>query len=84
MNPMGADNPFGRIFEEMMGGGLAKVQQPQERQPEPKPEPKKNAGDPYGDLFGEMFETGRKTQAQYQRSMEDIFDTYLDGMKQRR
>jgi hypothetical protein len=84
MNPMGADNPFGRIFEEMMGGGLAKAQQPQGRQPEPKPEPKKNAGDPYDDLFGEMFETGRKTQEQYQRSMESIFDQYLEGMQRRR
>ncbi|MCI5078460.1 DUF937 domain-containing protein [Oricola sp.] len=78
LNPM--DNPFGRIFADMMTGGFAQ----QTRQPEPEPEPEPKTSNPYGDLFGEMFETGRKTQAQYQRSMEQIFDTYLQGMKRQR
>jgi len=80
MNPM--DNPLGRIFEDMMKGGFAG--QPQARQPEPEPEPEPEPANPYGDLFGEMFETGKRTQEQYQKSMEQIFDGYLKGMQQRR
>jgi hypothetical protein len=76
MNPM--DNPLGRIFEDMMKSGYAPTRQPE---PEPEPEPTKN---PYGELFGEMFETGRRTQEQYQRSMESIFDQYMQGMKRHR
>ncbi|GAB4357144.1 MAG: DUF937 domain-containing protein [Oricola sp.] len=72
------DNPLGRIFEEMMKGGYAG--RPQPRRPEPEPEPR---GNPYGDQFGEMFETGRRTQEQYQKSMEQIFDSYLEGMRRR-
>ncbi|MFZ2099005.1 MAG: DUF937 domain-containing protein [Oricola sp.] len=79
MNPM--DNPLGRIFEEMMKGGFG--QQPQARQPEPEPEPEPapRGDNPYGDLFGEMFETGRRTQENYQRTMDSIFDQYMEGMK---
>ncbi len=80
MNPM--DNPLGRIFEDMMKGGFAG--QPQARQAEPEPEPEPETRNPYGDLFGEMFETGRRTQEQYQKSMEQIFDGYLKGMQRRR
>ncbi|MEL6919478.1 MAG: DUF937 domain-containing protein [Pseudomonadota bacterium] len=71
-NPMNADNnPLGKIFKDMME---------QSRQPEPPPPPPPSQN-PYGDLFGEMFETGRRTQETYQRSMEDIFDQYLQGMR---
>jgi hypothetical protein len=77
MNPM--DNPFGRIFEDMMKTGFGQ----QARAPEPEPEPEPEKKDPYGELFGEMFETGRRTQENYQRSMESIFDTYLKGMQRR-
>lgn len=77
MNPMDpANNPFGRMFEEMMGGG-----QRREQQPEPARKPAKNS---YEDLFGDMFETGRKQQEQYRKSVESIFDQYLEGMQRRR
>ncbi|WP_018688655.1 DUF937 domain-containing protein [Ahrensia kielensis] len=67
-NPMDpANNPFGKIFEDMMGGA----------KPAPEPAPTKNK---YEDLFGDMFETGRKQQDQYQKSVESIFDQYIDGM----
>jgi hypothetical protein len=79
MNPM--DNPLGRIFEDMMKGGL----------PASRANAATGAGtragaetkNPYGELFGEMFETGRRTQEQYQKSMEQIFDGYLKGMQRR-
>lgn len=78
------DNPWGRMFQDMMKGGFPG--QPQARQPEPQPEPEPapKSSNPYGDLFGQMFETGRKTQESYQRNMDQIFDTYLKGMQQRR
>ncbi|MEQ8939630.1 MAG: hypothetical protein RID98_00765, partial [Roseitalea porphyridii] len=66
-----ADNPWGRLFTEMMGGG----------QTEPEPAPRGNA---YDELFGQMFETGRQTQETYQREIEGIFDSYLRGMIKRR
>ncbi|WP_193177142.1 DUF937 domain-containing protein [Oricola nitratireducens] len=80
MNPM--DNPLGRIFEDMMKTSFGQQARAPEPEPEPEPEPQKK--DPYGELFGEMFETGRRTQENYQRSMESIFDTYLKGMQRQR
>lgn len=83
-NPMGAGNPLGKIFEDMLKGGFGQVQQPGAEPPRSTPEPEsppERSGNPYGDLFGEMLEAGRKSQEQYQRSMESIFDQYLDGMK---
>jgi len=83
-NPM--DNPLGRIFQDMLTGGFGQVRQPGATPPreEMHPEPEAEKPNPYGDLFGEMFETGRKTQQQYQKSMEDIFEGYMKGMQRRR
>lgn len=73
-NPLDpANNPFGKMFEEMMGGAKS--------EPEPERQPAKNK---YEDLFGDMFETGRKQQEQYQKSVESIFDQYIDGMNRHR
>jgi hypothetical protein len=36
---------------------------------------------PLEDLFGEMLETGRKTQGDYQKGIESIFDQFMTGMK---
>lgn len=74
--PDANDNPWGKILQDMMGG----AQQPA---PAPTPEPTRQKS-PYEDLFGEMFETGRKSQeqfqGQYQKSMEQVFDNYMQGM----
>ncbi len=66
------------------------------REPEPEPEPaarKKSYrppddGEPQPstkggleDLFGEMFETGRATQREYQRGVEQIFEQFFGGGK---
>jgi hypothetical protein len=56
----------------------------QRSEPAPKTNPSGRARTPYDELFGEMFETGRKTQDDYQRGMESIFDQYLKGMDRRR
>jgi hypothetical protein len=73
-----ADNPLGRMFEEMLRGG------PTEARPEAdEPEPERSSPRGYDELFGDMFETGRKVQNEYQKNMESIFDQYLSGMQKR-
>lgn len=81
MNPM--DNPMGKMFQDMMTAGLGGQSRTKaaEPQPEPEPEPEAKPANPVGDMFGQMFETGRRTQETYQKSMEQIFDTYLKGMQ---
>ena len=73
-----SNNPFGKMFEDMMNGSTGSRQENPEPAPEPERVPAKNS---YEHLFGEMFETGRKQQEQYQKSMESIFDQYMQGMK---
>lgn len=90
---MGEDNPFGRAFRDMLEGGFGQVHQPgaappeEELEPEPEPstqdEPTGVAADGYPDIFGDMFETGRRTQEDYLRSMEAIFDQYSKGTQRR-
>lgn len=93
--PDGDDNPLGRIFEEMIKSGRATDSRTPEEDPYREPRqrrehdreetPREPERRPKGfdDLFGEMFETGRKTQNDYQRGMESIFDEFLNGMKRR-
>ena len=73
-----SNNPFGKMFQEMMKGATGSKEEDSETRAEPKREPAKSS---YEDLFGDMFETGRKQQEQYQKSMESIFDQYMEGMK---
>ena len=83
------DNPLGRIFEEMLGGGRRQAEPAPQPQPRAKPKagPKTNpsgrARTPYDDLFGDMFEAGAKTRDDYQKSMESVFDQFLQGMEKR-
>ena len=80
-----ADNPLGRIFEEMMRGRQRQAPQPEpEPRTAPKPNPSGRARNPYDDLFGDMFESGRKQRDDYQKSMESVFDQYLKGMERHR
>lgn len=81
------DNPLGQIFKDMLGGGAGRAQAPE---PEPEPAPRERRmpsgreRNPYDDLFGNMFEAGREVQQGYQKSVESIFDQYLQGMNRRR
>lgn len=75
-----ADNPLGRIFEDMMGGGRREA----EAEPPPPTNPSGRPRNTYDDLFGQMFETGRQTRDEYRKSMESVFDTYLKGMDRHR
>ncbi len=70
-------------------------EEPRYRQePEPEPAPRKKSyhppddGEPQPstkggleDLFGEMFETGRATQREYQRGVEQIFEQFFGSGK---
>ena len=72
-------NPFEDILDQMFGGGRSRQAEPDvaaDEPPAPAPRGK--------DIFGEMFDSGRKVQKQYQKNIDDIFDSYLDGMNQRR
>jgi len=76
----GADNPLGQIFQDMLRGGL----QPGNDQPERQREPEGRRAQPGGsleDLFGQMFETGRQTQNDYQKGIEQIFDQFMGGKR---
>ncbi|MCC2110598.1 MAG: DUF937 domain-containing protein [Hyphomicrobiales bacterium] len=63
----GGSNPMGDILGDILGGG----------KPAAAPEQKPSSED----IFGKMFENSRKVQKEYQKNIDDIFDTYLSGMK---
>ncbi len=87
--PGGMDNPFGKILEEMLRGGRgmpmppqpeAEADEPQEQARQPRSNPGGRQRNPYDDIFGDMFETGRKTQDEYQKGVNDIFEQFRRGM----
>jgi hypothetical protein len=67
-NPFG-DNPFMRMFDEMMRGGRAE-------EPVAPTNPSGRPRTTYDDLFGQMFETGRKQRDEYQRLIESLFEQF--------
>lgn len=82
------DNPLGRIFEEMLGGGQRQAEPAPRTAAKPKAAPRTNPSGrprtPYDDLFGDMFEAGARGRDDYQKSMESIFDQFLQGMEKQR
>jgi len=79
-NPFG-NNPLGQIFQDMLGGGQTRQTPEPEQQPDRMPSGR--ARNPYDDLFGKMFDSGREVQQGYQKTVESIFDQYLQGMNRR-
>lgn len=79
------DNPFGRMFEEMMrGGSAASAPDPAPEPPRERQNPSGRTRTPYDDLFGDMFEAGARQRDDYQKSVESIFDRFLQGMEKKR
>lgn len=84
-----SDSPLGEIFGEMLRGGTGRgdASAEQENSHERDQYDETRRSDPQtgglGDLFGEMFESGKTVQRDYQKSVDNIFDQYLDGMKRR-
>lgn len=64
MNASAPDEAWGRLFKQWMGAAA----------PPPQPPPK--PADPARAMFDEMFETGRKTQAEYARLVQSLFDQW--------
>lgn len=80
------DNPvfgnFNDMMETMFGQNRTSDTEPPPEADEPAPEQKR--GDQKATLdgmFGQMFDAGREVQTGYAKSMDQIFDQYLDGMK---
>ena len=80
-NPMG-DNPLGKILEGMFGGGQAAQQDAAPDAPPSRTQTTSN--NPFGDALNDMFKTGQKTQDNYQKGMESIFDQFKQGMDRNR
>ncbi|NGO63733.1 DUF937 domain-containing protein [Rhizobium daejeonense] len=81
------DNPFAKAFQEMIAGmqtetPAAKTQasaaKPQEEQPQAAAS---QAGANLNDMINVMFDSGLEVQKNYQKSMEQIFDSYLAASK---
>lgn len=74
------DNPFAKAFQDMMGGNFG-----QGAAAQPAPAPKgtaKSAGETEPaqamvSMFNSMFDSGLEVQKNYQKSMEQIFETYM-------
>ncbi len=63
----GGSNPIGDLLGGFFGGDEASAAPEQSRSTE--------------DVFGKMFDNSRAVQQDYQKNIEDIFDSYLSGMK---
>jgi hypothetical protein len=77
-----ANNPWGKMMEDMLGGGQAARPAPQPS-PEPQVNPSGRARTPYDDLFGRMFEAGSQVRDEHEKAMGSIFDQFMKGMDRR-
>lgn len=66
---MFAANPFIKAFQDMMSGGAAA------KEPEKKPADKDPMA-PFTDMFNTMFDSGIEAQKEYQKSIDNLFETY--------
>ncbi|MGN6764433.1 MAG: DUF937 domain-containing protein, partial [Rhizobiaceae bacterium] len=76
-----ASNPWGKMLEDMLGGGQAG--QPSQPSPEPQANPSGRPRSPYDDLFGKMFEAGSEVRDEHEKAMGSIFDQFMKGMDRR-
>lgn len=66
---MFAANPFVKAFQDMMSGGAAA------KEAEKKPADKDPMA-PFTDMFNTMFDSGIEAQKEYQKSIDNLFETY--------
>lgn len=67
------DNPFTKAFQDMMAVAAG------QEQPKETPKPKAAEANPspgFGEMLNAMFDSGLEVQKSYQKSMEQIFDSY--------
>ncbi|MDQ0454945.1 DUF937 domain-containing protein [Rhizobium paknamense] len=72
------DNPFAKAWTDMVSASLG--QAPKTPEP-PKPEPQAEAKEAMRSMVNTMFDSGLEVQKSYQKSMEQIFETYMKGSK---
>ncbi len=71
------DNPFTKAFQEMMAGYAGPAPTPQGEAAKPAEKPKDQATEQFTTMVNAMFDSGLEVQKSYQKSMEQIFDSYL-------
>ncbi|MBE7183496.1 MAG: DUF937 domain-containing protein [Methylobacterium mesophilicum] len=65
------ENPWQKVFDQWHGGA------------KPQPSAPDGPENPYAKAMSQMFETGRKTQDEYLRGLQGVFDQFLKGMEKR-
>ncbi|MFN3508756.1 MAG: DUF937 domain-containing protein [Allorhizobium sp.] len=79
------DNPFTKAFQDMAAAYTAQMTgQPPETpkaSAEPAKTPEKEAQEGFAAMVNTMFDSGLEVQKSYQKSMEQIFDTYLSASR---
>lgn len=75
------DNPFAKAFQEMMASytGTASAPKGEAAKPAGKPADQgTEASEQFTSMVNAMFDSGLEVQKSYQKSMEQIFESYLD------
>jgi hypothetical protein len=80
------DNPFTKAFQDMAAAYTAQMTGQPAEAPKPAPEPakspEKEAQEGFAAMMNTMFDSGLEVQKSYQKSMEQIFDSYLSASRQ--
>ena len=79
------DNPFTKAFQDMTASYTAQMSGKPAEAVKPAPEaktPEKEAQESFAAMVNTMFDSGLEVQKSYQKSMEQIFDTYLSASRQ--
>ncbi|RKE86023.1 DUF937 domain-containing protein [Rhizobium sp. AG855] len=80
-NPFFA-NPFAKAFQDMAAAYTGQsAAQPEAPKPEAAKAPEKEAQEGFSAMINTMFDSGLEVQKSYQKSMEQIFETYLTASK---
>jgi hypothetical protein len=79
------DNPFTKAFQDMATAYTAQMTGQPAEAPKAPPEaaktPEKQAQEGFAAMMNTMFDSGLEVQKSYQKSMEQIFDTYLTASR---
>jgi hypothetical protein len=79
------DNPFTKAFQDMATAYTAQMTGQPTEAPKAPPEaaktPEKQAQEGFATMMNTMFDSGLEVQKSYQKSMEQIFDTYLTASR---
>lgn len=79
------DNPFTKAMQDMAASYTAQMTGKPAEAAKPAPEaktPEKEAQESFAAMVNTMFDSGLEVQKSYQKSMEQIFDTYLSASRQ--